>query len=221
MRALRFGALTVWLSLFGLTGVASADDGVAALLPFQGPQAAKVRQNVQKGLRAADVQLLSLKQVTAVVKKTKGYAKQAARLKADVLVRSRIRRVEGRWIADTEVRNAKGQRVEKLRITSSSIARLSNRIVGQLMKTGRMPGASAAPSAEPEPPPAPTQPRLVIRPFTGAQAPKVRGAAVRGLRPEPVELFPNKQFVDKAKSLGVNLRAGRMAGTSRRPPPLR
>ena len=207
MRALRFGALTVWLSLFALTGVASADDGVAALLPFQGPQAAKVRQNVQKGLRAADVQLLSLKQVTAVVKKTKGYAKQAARLKADVLVRSRIRRVEGRWIADTEVRNAKGQRVEKLRITSSSIARLSNRIVGQLMKTGRMPGAGAAPSAEPEPPPAPTQPRLVIRPFTGAQAPKVRGAAVRGLRPEPVELFPNKQFVDKAKSLGANLRA--------------
>ena len=144
MRALRFGALTVLLSLFSLTGAASADDGVAALLPFQGPQAAKIRQNVQKGLRAADVQLVSLKQVTAVVKKTKGYAKQAARLKASVLVRSRVRRVEGRWIADTEVRNAKGQRVEKLRITSSSIARLSNRIVAQLMKTGRMPGAVAA-----------------------------------------------------------------------------
>ena len=97
MRALRFGALTVWLSLFALTGVASADDGVAALLPFQGPQAAKVRQNVQKGLRAADVQLVSLKQVTAVVKKTKGYAKQAARLKADVLVRSRVHHANSVW----------------------------------------------------------------------------------------------------------------------------
>ena len=209
MRTLRFGALTVLLSLISLTGAASADDGLAALLPFQGPQAAKVRQNVQKGLRAADVQLVSLKQVTAVVKKTKGYAKQAARLKASVLVRSRVRRVEGRWIADTEVRNAKGQRVEKLRITSSSIARLSNRIVAQLMKTGRMPGAVAAVAtkAEPEPPPAPTQPRLVIRPFTGVQAGKIRGAAVRGLRPEPVELFPNGQFVEEARSLGVDLKA--------------
>jgi len=207
MRALRFGALTVLVSLFSFAAVASAEDDVAALLPFQGPQAAKVRQNVQKGLRAADVQLLPLKQVTAVVKKTKGYAKQAARLKASVLVRSRVRRVEGRWVADTEVRNAKGQRVEKMRMTSSSITRLSNRIVGQLMKTDRMPGAAAAPNAEPESLPAPTQPRLVIRPFTGAQAAKIRGAAVRGLHTEPVELFPNQRFEDKAKSLGVSLRA--------------
>jgi len=213
MQALRFGALTVLLSLFSLPGVASADEGVAALLPFQGPQAAKVRQNVQKGLRAADVQLVPLKRVTAVVKKTKGYAKQAARLKASVLVRVRVRRVQGRWIADADVRNAKGQRVKKLRVTSSSIARLSNRIVGQLIDTGKMPGAgasatvAAAPEAGPAPPPAPTQPRLVIRPFTGAQAPRVRGAAVRGLRQESVELFPNKRFVDEAKNLGVNLRA--------------
>ena len=211
MRSLRFAALTVLLGMFSLTGVASADEGAAALLPFQGPQAAKVRQNVQKGLRAADVQLVPLKQVTAVVKKTKGYAKQAARLKASVLVRARVRRVEGRWIADTELRNAKGQRVKKLRITSSSIARLSNRIVGQLINTGKMPvagaTAAAAPKAEPAPPPAPTQPRLVIRPFTGSQAAKIRGAAVRGLRAEPVELFPNKQFVGKAQTLGVDLEA--------------
>ena len=213
MQALRFGALTVLLSLFSLPGVASADEGVAALLPFQGPQAAKVRQNVQKGLRAADVQLVPLKRVTAVVKKTKGYAKQAARLKASVLVRVRVRRVQGRWIADAELRNAKGQRVKKLRVTASSIARLSNRIVGQLINTGKMPGAgagatvAAAPEAGPEPPSAPTQPRLVIRPFAGAQAARVRGAAVRGLRQESVELFPNKQFVDEAKNLGVNLRA--------------
>ena len=213
MGTLRFGALTVWLSLFSLAGVASADEGAAALLPFRGPQAAKVRQNVQKGLRAADVQLVPLKQVTAVVKKTKGYAKQATRLKASVLVSARLRRVEGRWIADAEVRNAKGQRVKKLRVTSSSIARLSNRIVGQLINTGKMPVAgagamvAAAPKAEPEPPPVPTQPRLVVRPFTGAQAAKIRGAAVRGLRSEPVELFPNKQFVGKAQSLGVDLKA--------------
>jgi hypothetical protein len=124
-------------------------------------------------------------------------------------VRARIRRVEGRWIADAELRNAKGQRVKKLRITSSSIARLSNRIVGQLINTGKMPvaGAIAAPKAEPAPLPAPTQPRLVIRPFTGSQAAKIRGAAVRGLRAEPVELFPNKQFVGKAQTLGVDLEA--------------
>ena len=213
MGTLRFGALTVWLSLFSLAGVASADEGAAALVPFRGPQAAKVRQNVQKGLRAADVQLVPLKQVTAVVKKTKGYAKQATRLKASVLVSARLRRVEGRWIADAEVRNAKGQRVKKLRVTSSSIARLSNRIVGQLIHTGKMPVAgagamvAAAPKAEPEPPPVPTQPRLVVRPFTGAQAARIRGAAVRGLRSEPVELFPNKQFVGKAQSLGVDLKA--------------
>jgi hypothetical protein len=212
MQALRFGALTVLLSLFSLPGVASADEGVAALLPFRGPQAAKVRQNVQKGLRAADVQLVPLKRVTAVVRKTKGYAKQAARLKASVLVRVRVRRVEARWIADVEVRNAKGQRVKKLRVTSSSIARLSKRIVGQLINTGKMPGAgasatvAAAPEAGPVQPPAPTQPRLVIRPFTGAQAARIRGAAVRGLRQESIEFFPNKQFVDEAKNLGVNLR---------------
>jgi len=205
MRSLRFCALTALLSLFSWAGVASADDGAAALLPFQGPQAAKVRQNVQKGLRAADVPMVPLKQVTAVVKKTKGYAKQAAKLNASVLVRTRVRRVEGRWIADTEVRNAKGQRVEKLRTTSSSVTRLSSRVVGQLIKTGRLP--VAGPVAEPEPPSAPTQPRLVVRPFTGAQAGRIRGAAVKGLRPEPVELFPNKQFVEKANGLGVDLKS--------------
>jgi len=206
MGSLRLGALTVLLSVLSLPGLASADDGAAALLPFQGPQASKVRQSVQKGLRAADVPMVPLKRVNAIVKKTKGYAKQAAKLEARVLVRTRVRRVEGRWIADTEVRNAKGQRVEKLRTNSSSTTRLSNRIVGQLMKTGRMPGAAAAApvAAAPEPAP-PTQPRLVVRPFTGAQAAKIRGAAVRGLRSEPVELFPNKQFVGKAQSLGVDL----------------
>jgi hypothetical protein len=206
MGLLRSGALTVLLSLCLLAGMASADDGAAALLPFQGPQASKVRQSVQKGLRAADVPLVPLKQVTAVVKKSKGYAKQAAKLKASVLVRTRVRRVEGRWIADTEVRNAKGQRVEKLRTTSSSITRLSNRIVSQLTKTGRMPGAAAAaPVAATSEPAPPTQPRLVVRPFTGTQGAKIRGAAVRGLRSEPVELFPNEQFVDKAQGLGVDL----------------
>ncbi|RLB43046.1 MAG: hypothetical protein DRH30_03775 [Deltaproteobacteria bacterium] len=205
MRLLRFCALAALLSLFSSVDVAYADDGAAALLPFQGPQAAKVRQNVQKSLRAADVQVVPLKRVTAVVKKTKGYAKQATKLKASVLVRARVRRVEGRWIADTEVRNTKGQRIEKFRTTSSSVTRLSNRVVVQLMKTGRLPVAGAV--AEPEPPSAPTQPRLVVRPFTGAQAGKIRGAAVRGLRREPVELFSNKQFVDKANGLGVDLKS--------------
>lgn len=211
MRTLRVGALLALLGLGCWTNTASADDGAAALLPFQGPQASKVRQNVQRGLRSADVALIPLKQVSAVAKKTKGYAKRAARLNASVLVGTRVRRIEGRWIADVEVRNAKGQRVEKLRTSSSSITRLSNRIVNQLMKTGRMPAAvAAAPvAAAPEPkverPPAPTKPRLVVRPFAGSQAGKIRAAAVRGLRSEPVELFPNAEFVEKADDLGADL----------------
>ncbi|NNE19044.1 MAG: hypothetical protein HKN10_11265 [Myxococcales bacterium] len=212
MRILRFVAVTLSLSLCSSAGLASADDGAVALLPFQGAQAAKVRQNVQKGLAAADVDLVPLKRVTAVARNTKGYAERAAKLDAGTLVRTRVRRVEGRWVGDTEVRNAKGQRVEKFRSTSSSSTRLSNRIVAALMKSGRMPVASAAgaaaaaPRAEPETP-APIHPRLVVRPFTGAQAGKIRGAAVRGLRSEPVEFFPNKHFAAKAKSMGVNLKS--------------
>jgi hypothetical protein len=212
MRIVRFGAMILWLSLCSSTGLAAADDGAVALLPFQGAQAAKVRQNVQKGLAAAEVDLISLQRVNAVVKNTKGYANQAAKLDAGMLVRTRVRRVEGRWIGDTEVRNAKGQRVDKFRNSSSSVTRLSNRIVAQLMKSGQMPrsGATVATAAAPKPelePPAPAQPRLVVRPFTGAQAGKIRGAAVRGLRSEPVEMFPNKQFEAKARSMGVNLKS--------------
>ena len=212
MRILRFGAMTLLLGLCSSAGLASADEGRVALLPFQGAQAAKVRQNVQKGLASSEVDLVSLKRVTAVVRSTKGYAKQAAKLDASTLVRTRVRRVEGRWVGDTEVRNANGQRVEKFRSTSSSLTRLSNRIVAGLMKTGRMPlagaagAAASATNAEPETP-APTQPRLVIRRFSGAQAGKIRGATVRGLRSESVEMFPNKQFEAKAKNMGVNLKA--------------
>ncbi len=210
MFRLRFGALMMLLTLGLLTETAAAEERPGAVLPFQGSQAAKVRQNVQKGLREAGVSLLPLKRVTAVVRNTKGYAKQAAKLEASVLVRARIRRVEGRWTADTEVRNAEGQRVEKLRTSSSSLTRLSTRIVGQLMKTGRMPapGATraAAAAAEPEPT-APIQPRLVVRPFKGTQASKVRSAAVRGLRPEKIELYSSKAFGEKAKSVGADLQA--------------
>ncbi|KPK53277.1 MAG: hypothetical protein AMJ63_06905 [Myxococcales bacterium SG8_38_1] len=187
--------------------MASADDGAAALLPFQGTQAAKVRQSVQKGLLAQDVSLVPLKQVSAVVKKTKGYAKQAAKLNASALVKTRVRKVEGKWIADTEVRNAKGARVEKLRTSSSTQTRLSNRIVAGLMKTGLMPTAGAAGVAAAQEPPPPDQPRVVVRPFKGTQSAKVRGAAVRGLSKEPIELYPNSKFADKAKSLGANLQS--------------
>jgi hypothetical protein len=187
--------------------MASADDGAAALLPFQGTQAAKVRQSVQKGLLAREVSLVPLKQVSAVVKKTKGYAKQAAKLNASALVKTRVRKVEGKWIADTEVRNAKGARVEKLRTSSSTQTRLSNRIVAGLMKTGLMPTAGAAGVAAAQEPPPPDQPRVVVRPFKGTQSAKVRGAAVRGLSKEPIELYPNSKFADKAKSLGANLQS--------------
>ncbi|MBT8453994.1 MAG: hypothetical protein KJO40_18680 [Deltaproteobacteria bacterium] len=208
MRILRFGAIALLGSLCWSAGLASADGGAAALLPFQGAQAAKVRQSVQRGLAAAEVELVPLKRVTATVKKTKGYAKQAAKLGASALVRTRVRRVEGRWVGDTEVRNARGQRIEKFRTTSSSLTRLSNRVVAGLMKTGHMPlrGAPAAAKAKPEVP-GPTEPRLVVRPFTGAQAAKIRGASVRGLRQEPVELFPNKQFTAEARSMGANLKS--------------
>ena len=190
------------------SGVAWADDGAAALLPFQGPQASKVRQSVQKGLRAQDVSLVPLKQVSAVVKKTSGYSKQASKLGASVLVKARVRRVEGRWLADTEVRNAKGARVKKFRSNSSSLARLSSRIVAGLLDTGLMPTATvgAAAATDPEPPP-PTEPRVVVRPFKGTQAAKVRGGAVRGLSKEPIELYPSSKFANKAKSLGANLQS--------------
>ncbi|MGD8317337.1 MAG: hypothetical protein PVH76_06295 [Myxococcales bacterium] len=210
-----------WLRLSALVGAlvavswsagrAAADEGAAALLPFQGAQGAKVRQRVQKALGARGVELVPLQRVNAVVKKTKGYAKQAGALDVDVLVRSRIRRVEERWVAYTEIRNDRGQRVDKLRASSSSLTRLSNRIAAQLVQTKRMPlkssvSAGAPSEIEPTPPP-PTKPRLVVRPFRGAQAPKVRGAAVRGLLAEEVELFPNDRFVAKARSLGSELRS--------------
>ena len=195
-------------SMSWFSGVAWADDGAAALLPFQGPQASKVRQSVQKGLRAQDVSLVPLKQVSAVVKKTSGYSKQASKLGASVLVKARVRRVEGRWLADTEVRNAKGARVKKFRSNSSSLARLSSRIVAGLLDTGLMPTATvgAAAATDPEPPP-PTEPRVVVRPFKGTQAAKVRGGAVRGLSKEPIELYPSSKFANKAKSLGANLQS--------------
>ncbi len=189
-------------SLMG--GIASADEGAAALLPFQGPQAGKLRQSVQSGLRSMNVRLVPLQQVNAVVKKTKDQAKQAARLDAQVLVTTRVRRVEGRWIADTQVHNAKGASVEKLRTSSSSLSRLSNRIVAGLMETGLMPTAEGG---EETGPPEPTKPRLVVRPFKGAQAAKVRGAVVRGLLKEEVELYPNAKFAEEAKRLGVSLQS--------------
>lgn len=200
MRWLSVSALVVLLGSWSL--VASADDGAAALLPFQGPQAGKVRQSVQKGLREAGVPLRSLKQVNAVAKKTQDYAKRAARLEATVLVRARVRRADGRWIADTDVRDAAGQRMKKLRTTSSSWDRLSGQIVRDLVKTGLMPTATTKPEPEPS---APTQPRLVVRPFKGAQGSKARIAVIRGLRSQPVEFYPNRRFVDEAQSLGANL----------------
>lgn len=208
----RSAALVAVLSMVFNAGVASAQGGAAAVLPFQGSPGAKARQNVQKGLEARGIEVVPLRQVNAVVSKTKGYAKQAARLGATVLIRARVRRVEGRWIADTEVRNDEGRRVEKLRASSSSLGRLSNRIVSQLMQTGRMP--STAVVAKPEPqaaPPPPEAPRLVVRPFKGPQAPKIRGGAVRGLldEDEKVELYPNKKFVEKAKSLDADLETDR------------
>ena len=218
MGAWRVGALTVLLGLCLLEGTAYAEDGAAAILPLQGPQAAKIRQRVQTGLRAADVQVVPLKKVTAVTKKTKGYAKQAAKLEASVLVGGRVRRSGERWIADVGVRNAKGVRVQKFRTSSSSMTRLSNRIVAELLDTGLMPvaggadegvkklgavGAGAA-LADPEPD-APPVPRLVVRPFQGAQASKVRGAALKGLGGKPIELVSNRQFVQNAESLNANL----------------
>jgi TolB-like protein len=212
MRWSRVCALSVLLGAGWFAGTAAADEGRAALLRFQGPQAAKVRQNVQKGLRKAGVELVPLKQVNAIGKKTKGFANKAKRMNASVLVRTSMRRVQGRWIATTEIRNAKGKVVKKLKVGASSLTKVSNRVVQQLLKTGLMPMAATAeaaePEAEPEPEPeptAPTEPRLVVRPFKGTQASKVRVAVVRGLRNETLELYPNKRFVEQAKKLGVSL----------------
>ena len=57
---------------------------------------------------------------------------------------------------------------------------------------------------EPEPK-EPAVPKLVVRPFKGTQASKIRGAAVKGLGGKPVELVPNRQFAQKAQSLNANL----------------
>lgn len=218
MGAWRVGALTMLLGLCLLQGKAHAEDGAAAILPLQGPQASKIRQRMQTGLRTADVQVVPLKKVTAVTKKTKGYAKQAAKLKASVLVGGRIRRSGERWIADIGVRNAKGTRVRKFRTTSSSTGRLSNRIVEELLDTGLMPSATseglkklgaveAPPVVTPSEPATPTVPQLVVRPFKGAQAGKIRGAAIKCLRDKPVGLVSNKQFAQKAGSLNADLKS--------------
>lgn len=211
MRWLRACALVLVVSSWWVSGVARADSGAAALLPFQGPHGAKVRQDVQAGLRKANVEVVPLKRVSAVVKTTKGYAKQAARLDASVLVKSRLRRVEGRWVAATELRNVTGQRVKRLKTSSGSVGRLSSRLVTQLLNTGLMPSPPAQAASAPPPPKAapepPKQPRVVVRPFEGTQASRVRGAVVRGLREEPIELYPNGDFVEKAQSLGVSLRS--------------
>ncbi len=220
MRAWRVGALTVLIGLLAVEGTAEAEDGAAAILPFKGPQAVKIRQRVQSGLRAAEVQLIPLKRVTAVVRKTKGYAKQAAKLEASVLVGGRIRRSGERWIADIGLRNDDGVRVEKFRASSSSITRLTKRIVAGLLDTGMMPmvgdaeegiqklGPAEAVTA-PELTQKPEVPRLVIRSFKGAQASKIRAAAVRGLWRKPVDLVPNNQFVQKAQSLNADLKSDR------------
>jgi len=202
-------ALAIFVSFGWSSARASAQEGTAALLPFQGPQAAKVRQNVQRGLRGKQVNLVPLEKVSAVVKKTKGYPKQAARLEATVLIRTRLRRAEGRWVAVTEVRNAKGQRVEKQQTSSSSLTRVTSRIVGQLMGTGLMPTDGAVPeaSASEQPVTAPKQPRLVVRPFKGTKAGQIRVATIRSLKKEPVEFYPNGKFEDEAKSLGTSLDA--------------
>ncbi len=222
MGAWRVGALTVLLGLCLGQGTAYAEDGTAAILPLKGPQAAKIRQRVQNGLSNADVQLVPLKRVTAVVKKTKGYAKQAAKLEASVLVGGRVRRSGERWVVDIGLRNAAGARVQKFRTSSSSITRLSKRIVAELLDTGMMPvagdteegvtklGAPDAAIAIPEPEvEEPEVPRLVVRRFKGAQAGKIRGAAVKGLQGKPISLVSNKRFVQTAQSLNSDLKSER------------
>lgn len=208
----RVCALTVLLGCLLLGGTAQAQQGRAAVLPLRGPQAAKVRQRVQNGLRAAEVPVVPLKKVSAVARKTQGYARQANRMKATVLVGGRIRRVGERWVADVGIRNETGARVRKLRTAAKSMPRLSSRIVKALIGTGLMPTtATAAPesvadAAVAAPPEAePSDPRLVVRPFTGPQAGKTRAAAVRGLKGKPVELVPNATFTQKARSLNSDL----------------
>ncbi|MEM9727854.1 MAG: hypothetical protein AAF997_04665 [Myxococcota bacterium] len=219
MRGWRLGAIIGLLAWCALGGTVLAEEGPAAILPMQGPQAAKVRQRVQTGLRNKNVPLVPLKKVTAVTKKTKGYAKQAARLGASVLVGGRVRRSDNRWIADVGIRNEKGVRVRKFRASASTVPRLSNRIVTLLMASELLPGeskadegvtklgagsgaAAAAPKAE-----APTYDTaaIVVRPFKGQQASRIRSATTRGFKGKPVELVPNKQFAAKANSLNADL----------------
>ena len=216
----RLGALLVSFSVLISSPALAEDGGPAGLLRFQGPQAAKLRQRVQNRLKAASVDMLPLKRVSAVSRKTKSNAARARRLGASALVRARVRKSGDRWIADVEVRNDQGKRVSKFRRASSTVNRLGNRIAAKLLDTGLLPiaGAQKDQPAEaktgitklddtPEAPPAaaPDQPKLVIRPYKGKGAGRVRTATVRALRDKPVTLVPNKQFAAEAKRLNARL----------------
>lgn len=219
-------ALSLLLSLPG--GAFAEESGPVGLLPFQGTQAAQIRQRVQNRLRAKEVDLIPLKEVSAVAKKTNGWAPRARKLGASLLVLARIRKSADKWIADVEVRNAEAKRVEKFRTSSTSSNKVANRIADQLLKTGLLPLVSAptaegdtvpepdvtAPTATPTPAaavevsPEPSEPlpaTLVVRPFTGRNASRVRTSVVRALQAENVKLTPTKEFSDKAKSMGADL----------------
>ncbi len=229
MKQTSLAALIALTSLCCLSARASAEDGGrVGLLPFQGTQAGQVRQRVQNRLRANDVDLIPLKEVSAVAKKTNGWAPRARKLDASLLVSARIRKSGEKWIADVEVRNAEAKRVKKFRTSSSSSNKVANRIADQLLKSGLLPLVSA-PAAEEDTVPAPdataaattstpttavevraepSEPlpaTLVVRPFTGKNASRVRTSVVRALQADGVKLTPTKEFSDKAKSMGADL----------------
>lgn len=224
MTLARLGALLVFFSALISSPALAEDGGPAGLLPFGGPQAAKLRQRVQNRLKAADVEMIPLKRVSAVSRKTKSNAARARRLGASALIRARVRKSGDRWIADVEVRNDQGKRVRKFRRASSTINRLGNRITAKLLDTGLLPIAGAQKDQPPQvkagikklddvpadtqmvpPAAAPDQPKLVIRPYKGRSAGRVRTATVRALRDRPVALVPNRQFAEEAKRLNARL----------------
>ncbi len=207
------GACAVLFGLFA-TPVAAQGDR-AALLRFTGKDANAIRQRVQKRLRAKNIDVAPLKEVGEASRANKGRVNIARALNAKVLIGARVQKPEERWVIDVSVYNAKGKRTRKFRVSSSNLTRAANRAADKLVQLDLVPEVQAKkpppppkPVAKAEPAPRKTSaiPRLVIRPFEGRNASKIRIGAVRAFSGKPVKLVPSQSFVDKAEQLGVNLR---------------
>ena len=221
--------------VWGVQGEAKAEPkrGATAVLPFTGKNGSKVRQRVQSKLNRSGRNMVSLRKVSSAYRKTKRYSRLAKTLKATVFVKGKVSRVKKRWVLDIEVRNKRGKRLKRFRISSSRYTRMADRAAVKLKNLGLLPKKRSS-DQEPivwekskdETGPAadsgaatklsasdttktrkatPGRARMVIRPFKGKGGSKMRVGVVRALQKREVELVSNGRFVKKAKELDVRL----------------